>query len=141
MLGFLGNILTANEKNAVRENENFFIPFQMQLSWKPRIFSDFFVPFLETTLNFQNYKKKMIVIPTLFRKLQTVHDLVRPLSKKYHFKIPFDIWWFFSMLHLSLEALSRTCTDYKPTRNVILICLDVKQHVYKFQQSVKRVKC
>ena len=32
----------------------------------------------------------MIVIPTLFRKLQTVNDLVRPLSKKDSFRTPFD---------------------------------------------------
>ena len=32
----------------------------------------------------------MIVIPTLFRKLQTVNDLVRPLSKKHHFRTPFN---------------------------------------------------
>ena len=32
----------------------------------------------------------MIFIPTLFRKLQTVKDLVRPLSKKHRFGTPFD---------------------------------------------------
>ena len=32
----------------------------------------------------------MIVIPTFFRKLQTVKDLVRPLSKKHRFRNPFD---------------------------------------------------
>ena len=32
----------------------------------------------------------MILIPTLFRKLQTVQDLVRPLSKKQRFGTPFD---------------------------------------------------
>ena len=32
----------------------------------------------------------MIVIPTLFRKLETVNDLVRPLSKKHRFRTPFD---------------------------------------------------
>ena len=33
----------------------------------------------------------MIVIATLFRKLQTVKDLVkRPLSKKHRFRAPFD---------------------------------------------------
>ena len=33
----------------------------------------------------------MIVIPTLFRKLQTVKDLVRQLSKKPRFTKTFDI--------------------------------------------------
>ena len=32
----------------------------------------------------------MIVIPTLFRKLETVKDIVRPLSKKHRFRTPFD---------------------------------------------------
>ena len=32
----------------------------------------------------------MIVIPTLFRKLQTVKDLVRPLSQKHRFRTPLD---------------------------------------------------
>ena len=35
-------------------------------------------------------RKMMIAIATLFRKLQTVKDLVRPLSKKHHFRTPFD---------------------------------------------------
>ena len=33
----------------------------------------------------------MIFIATLFRKLQTVKDLFRTLSKKHRFKTPFDI--------------------------------------------------
>ena len=32
----------------------------------------------------------MIIIGTLFRKLQNVKDLVRPLSKKHRFRTSFD---------------------------------------------------
>ena len=32
----------------------------------------------------------MIVIPTLFQKLQTVKDVVTALSKKHRFRTPFD---------------------------------------------------
>ena len=32
----------------------------------------------------------MIVINTLFRKLQTISDLVRPLLKKHRFRTPFN---------------------------------------------------
>ena len=32
----------------------------------------------------------MIVIPASFRKLETVIDLIRPLSKKHRFRTPFD---------------------------------------------------
>ena len=36
------------------------------------------------------FKKKMIVVATLLRKLEAVKDLVRPLSKKQCFRTPFD---------------------------------------------------
>ena len=32
----------------------------------------------------------MIIIATLFRKLKTVKNSVRPLSKKHRFRTPFD---------------------------------------------------
>ena len=35
-------------------------------------------------------KEKMIVKATLFRKLQTVKDLIKPFSKKYRFRRPFE---------------------------------------------------
>ena len=35
-------------------------------------------------------KMKMIVMATLFRKLQTVKDLARPLSEKHRFRTPLD---------------------------------------------------
>ena len=39
---------------------------------------------------FNIFKKKMIVIATLFWKLKTVNDLVRRLSKKHRLRAPFD---------------------------------------------------
>ena len=62
----------------------------MQSSLKPKTLSDFFDPFLESTSNFEHFETKMIIIATLFWKLQTVKDLFRPLSKKHRLRIPFD---------------------------------------------------
>ena len=62
----------------------------MQLSSKPKTFSDFFVQFLESKSNFKHFEKEMILIATSFRKLQSVKDLVRPLSKKHRLRTPFD---------------------------------------------------
>ena len=61
----------------------------MQLSLKPKTFFDCFVPFPESTLNFKHFEKEIIIIATFFRILQTLNDLVRPLSKKHRFKAPF----------------------------------------------------
>ena len=61
----------------------------MQLSLKRKTFIDSFFPFLESTSNFNHFETKIILIAPSFRELQTVKDLVRPLSKKHRFRIPF----------------------------------------------------
>ena len=62
----------------------------MKLPLKSKTFTHFFILFLETKSNFKHFEQKMIVIPTLFRKLQTVKDLVTQLSKKHFLRAPFD---------------------------------------------------
>ena len=49
--------LTANDKDPVRNGENFTSAIQMQLSLKPETFSHFFISFLEST-NFKNCQRK-----------------------------------------------------------------------------------
>ena len=58
MLGVFRNTLTANENDPVQECENLSSPIQMQFSLKPKTFSDFFIPFLESTSNFKLFPKK-----------------------------------------------------------------------------------
>ena len=52
------NTLTANENYPVQECENLSSPIQMELYFKPTIFVDFFVSFLESTSNFEHFQKK-----------------------------------------------------------------------------------
>ena len=52
------NTLTANEKYPVLDCVNMSSPIQMQLSSKPTFFSDFFVPFLESTSDFKHLDQK-----------------------------------------------------------------------------------
>ena len=52
------NTLTANDKYPVRDCVNFSSPIQMELFLEPTIFSDFFVPFVESTSNFKHLEKK-----------------------------------------------------------------------------------
>ena len=54
----LRNTLTANDKYPVRDCVNFSSPIQMELFLEPTIFSDFFVPFVESTSNFKHLEKK-----------------------------------------------------------------------------------
>ena len=52
------NTLTANDKYSVRDLENLLSLIQMQLCLKPKTFSQFLIPFLESTPNFKHFEKK-----------------------------------------------------------------------------------
>ena len=58
ILGVLVHTLTADGKYPVPDCENLQLPIQMQLSEKPKTFSEFFVPFLESTSNFKQFEAK-----------------------------------------------------------------------------------
>ena len=51
------NRLTADGKYPVQDCDYFQLPIQMQLSEKRKTFSQFFVPFLESTSNFKDFEK------------------------------------------------------------------------------------
>ena len=84
------NKFTPDAKYPVHDPENLQLPIQMQLSEKRKIFLIFLFYFwnLHQTLNI--LKKTMIVIANVFPKLQTVGNLLRPLSKKRRFRTGFD---------------------------------------------------
>ena len=87
--GFV-HILTADGKYPVQGSENLQLRIQMQLSEKQKNFLYFFLHFwiLHQILNI--LKEKMIVIANVFPKLQTVKNLIRPISKKRRFRTRFD---------------------------------------------------
>ena len=62
---------------------------QIQLSLKPRTFTDSFVPYLESTSNFKRFEKEDDR-DTYFISKITVKDLVRPLWKKHCFRATFE---------------------------------------------------
>ena len=84
------NTLTPNDKYPVQDSGNLSYPIQMQFYLKLGTSSYLVVPFLKSISNFKHFETKMIVTATFFWKLQTVEDLLRPLSKKHHFRTFFD---------------------------------------------------
>ena len=52
------NTLTANDKYSLNSKDKWMQTFQLHLSQKKNNFSQFFSPFLEYVLNFQNFQKK-----------------------------------------------------------------------------------
>ena len=51
------NTLTANDKYPFRDLQNLLSRTQLQLSFKPKTFSDFLNIFLESTSNFQHFEQ------------------------------------------------------------------------------------
>ena len=51
------NRLTSDGKHPVQDCENMLLAIQMQLSEKRKTFSEFFVPFLESTSNFRHLEE------------------------------------------------------------------------------------
>ena len=83
------NTLAANDKYLTQDCENFSSPIQMELPLKPKTFSNFSFHFWNLHQILNILKKKMMVIGTLLRKLQTLKELVIKLSKKHRLRTPF----------------------------------------------------
>ena len=66
------NTLTANYEYSRSNREHLPLPMQMQLSEKPKTFYQF----LESTLNFEHFEKKMSLIAQVFLKLLTPKDVL-----------------------------------------------------------------
>ena len=58
ILGVFLNTLTDDAKHPVQDCENLQLPIQMQLSEKRKTFSELFVPYLESTSNFNLFQRK-----------------------------------------------------------------------------------
>ena len=50
---------------------------QMDLSQKPKIFSELFGAFFESVLNFQNFQKKVTLIAYVFPRLPSTKNVLR----------------------------------------------------------------
>ena len=83
--------MTADDQYSLLNRDNLTQPIRTPLSQKDKAFSEFFLAFSKSPLNFEHLKtKKMTFIADLFPKLRTPKNVVRYLSKKSRFKGPFD---------------------------------------------------
>ena len=84
------NTLTADDKYSLLNRDKLTQPIRTQLSQKHTAFSEFFLAFWKYTLNFEHFQKIVTLIAYLFSKLRTPKNVVRYMSKKSRFKVPFD---------------------------------------------------
>ena len=84
------NTLTADDKYSLLNRDKLTQPIRTALSQKYTTFSKFFLAFSKSTLNLEIFQKKMTLIADLFPKLRTPKNVVRYMSEKSRFKLPFD---------------------------------------------------
>ena len=71
------NIFTADEKDYLLNRGNLMQPFQISLSQKQKSFSEFFLAFSKSILNFKSTPKKMIVIADVFPEIPAPRNMLR----------------------------------------------------------------
>ena len=74
--GVFLNTLTDDGKYSLLYNDNLLQPIQILLSQKQKTFSQFFSPFLKSTLNFEHFQKKINLIADIFPKLPSTKIVI-----------------------------------------------------------------
>ena len=77
ILGLFVNTLSEDERYCLLYKDNLLQPIQILLSQKQKTFSEFFSPFLKSTLNFERFQKKMTLIADVFPKLPSPKKVIR----------------------------------------------------------------
>ena len=77
ILGLFVNTLSDDDKYCLLYKDNLLQHIQILLSQKQKTFSQFFSPFLKSTLNFEHFQKKMTLIADVFPKLPSKKKVVR----------------------------------------------------------------
>ena len=75
--GLFLNTLTHNDKYCLLYRDNLTQTIQILLSQKQKTFSEFFSPFLKSTLNFEHFQKKMTLIADVFPELPSPKKVIR----------------------------------------------------------------
>ena len=71
------NTVSADGKYCLLDRDNLRQRSHMELSQKQKFFSEFFSSFLESSLNFEHFEKKIALIADVFRKLGTPKNMIR----------------------------------------------------------------
>ena len=71
------NTLTDDDMYCLLYRDNLTQLIQIPLSQKQKSFSEFFSPFLKSTLNFEHFQKEMTVIADVFPKLLSPKKVIR----------------------------------------------------------------
>ena len=71
------NTLSEDDRYCLLYKDNLLQPIQILLSQNQKTFSEFFSPFLKSTLNFEHFQKKINLIADVFPKLPSAKKVIR----------------------------------------------------------------
>ena len=77
ILGLFVNTLSDDDKYCLLYRDNLTQPIQILLSQKQKTFFQFFSAFLKSTLNFEQFQRKMTLIADVFPKLPSPKKVIR----------------------------------------------------------------
>ena len=77
ILGLFVNTLSEDDRYCLLYKDNLLQPIQILLSQKQKTFSQFFSPFLKSTLNSEHFQKKINLIADVFPKLPSSKKVIR----------------------------------------------------------------
>ena len=77
ILGLFVNTLSEDDRYCLLYKDNLLQRIQILLSQKQKTFSQFFSPFLKSTLNFERFQKKMTLRADVFPKLPSPKKVIR----------------------------------------------------------------
>ena len=67
--------MSANDKCSLPKRDNLMQPIRLELSQKLKTFSEFFLPFSKSSLNFEHFQKKTTLIAYLFVRLRPAKNV------------------------------------------------------------------
>ena len=117
ILRLFANTFTVDGKYSLLNRDNLMQPIQMQLSQKHKTFSELFSKVLKSTLNFEHFQTKLTPIAIVFPKLRSPKNVVRKMSKKRRWRVPFN-----------KQHLKRTQTRF----------ISERRHLYHIYWSLRR---
>ena len=77
ILRLFANTLAVNDKHYLVKTQNLAQPIQMEWTQKQKKFSEFFLAFLKSILNFKDLSKKMTQIADVFPDIPPPKNMVR----------------------------------------------------------------
>ena len=128
--------MTAVDKCSLPNRDNLMTPIHMQLSKKLKTFSQFFLAFSKSRLNFEHFQEKDDAHSLFISEVRPAKNVIRYMCKKSRFRLPFQkehskgLSTLFKSDRQHLDHVySSTRTQYSCKKSLLVICKSLRLFV------------